>query len=103
MTAERPRRSADADMPSAQGCAALRFSTDEVLARERMTRWRELFGRHIVDAQFEALPDAHRLLIASLCTATAANAPPRRWPDMWCECVVIGLLSCSGLLWVVTG
>jgi len=72
MTAERTRRTADADMASAQGCAALRFSTDEVLARERMTRWRELFGRHIVDAQFEALPDAHFSQTAVL----------RSWPGL---------------------
>jgi len=80
-SAERTRRSGGADMPSAQGRAALRFSTDEVRASERMARWRELFGRHIVDAQFEALPDAdfsqtavlHSWPGLSLVVATAAG------------------------------
>jgi AraC-like DNA-binding protein len=35
----------------------LRFSTDQLPARDRLAIWREVFGRRIAKAEFEAFPD----------------------------------------------
>lgn len=45
---------------------AMHFSTDALPERDRVAVWREVFGRHIVKAQFEAIPDVPFLHTATL-------------------------------------
>src|SRR5262245_37371034 len=51
----------------------IRFSTDDLPARDRIAMWRELFGRRMLKAEFEAFSDArfcHTTTFRNLCGLT---------------------------------